>query len=117
MEPKSLEQWTEQIKKDIAENHVFVYAKGEKNMAQCGFSHRVMEIFNNLGAPYEVRNIFSDPNIRPALCAYSNWPTTPQIFVNGEFVGGCDIVTEMYESGDLQKLVESTAAKTPGPSA
>ena len=71
MEPKSIEEWTEQIKKDLREHPVFIYAKGEKNMAMCGFSHRVMEIFNGLGVPYEVRNIFADPNIRPAICAYS----------------------------------------------
>ena len=76
-EPRSLEEWTEQIKQDISANRVFVYAKGEKNAAMCGFSHRVMEIFNHLGVDYAVRNIFSDPNIRPAICAYSNWPTTP----------------------------------------
>ena len=98
-------QWIEQIKKDVAENRIYVFAKGEKNMPVCGFSHRVMEIFNRLGVPYVVRNIFSDPNIKPALSAFTNWPTTPQVFIGGEFVGGCDIVTEMYESGELQKLI------------
>ena len=116
MEPKNVEDWTEQIKKDINGHRVFIYAKGEKGMAMCGFSQRVMEIFNRLGAPYEVRNIFTDPNIRPAICAYSNWPTTPQIFINGEFVGGCDIVTEMYENGELQKLLEPAATANPEPS-
>jgi monothiol glutaredoxin len=104
-------QWTEQFKKDISENRVFVYAKGEKNMAACGFSHRVMTVFNHLGVDYSVRNIFSDENLRPALCAFSNWPTTPQVFVDGKFVGGCDIVEEMYQTGDLQKLIESAAAE------
>jgi monothiol glutaredoxin len=102
-------QWTEQIKKDIAEHRIFVYAKGEKNMAMCGFSNRVMEILNRLGAPYEVRNIFSDPELRPSLCAFTNWPTTPQVFVDGNFIGGCDIVTEMFQNGDLQKLIEQPA--------
>ena len=102
----SLEDWTEQIKKDIAENRVFIYAKGEKNAAMCGFSHRVMEILNRIGVDYDVRNILTDPMIRPALCAFSNWPTTPQVFIGGKFVGGCDIVVEMYDSGELQKLIE-----------
>ena len=102
-------QWTEQIKKDIAENRIFVYAKGEKNMAQCGFSHRVMEVFNRLGVDYQVRSIFSDPELRPALCAFTNWPTTPQVFVDGNFIGGCDIVMEMYQNGDLQKLIGQPA--------
>ena len=104
--PRTLEQWTEQIKGDIAQHRVFIYAKGEKNAAMCGFSHRVMQIFNALGVDYGVRNIFSDPNIRPAICAFTNWPTTPQVFVDGQFVGGCDIVSEMYQSGELQKLLE-----------
>jgi len=97
---------TEQIKSDVAGHPVIVYAKGEKNAAMCGFSHRVMEIFNRLEVDYDVRNIFADPMIRPALCAFSNWPTTPQVFIGGKFVGGCDIVIEMYESGDLQKLID-----------
>jgi len=108
--PQSLETWTEQIKKDVAGHRVFIYAKGEKNAAMCGFSHRVMQIFNAMGADFAVRNIFSDPNIRPAICAFTNWPTTPQVFVDGQFVGGCDIVTEMYQSGELQKLLEEPAA-------
>jgi monothiol glutaredoxin len=102
-------QWTDQIKKDIAANRIFVYAKGEKNMAMCGFSNRVMDMFNKLGAPYEVRSIFADPELRPALCAFTNWPTTPQVFVDGNFIGGCDIVTEMFQNGDLQKLIEQPA--------
>lgn len=102
-QPRSLEDWTEQIKQDVSGNRVFVYAKGEKNAAMCGFSHQVMEIFNHLGVPYEVRNIFADPNIRPAICAFTDWPTIPQVFIDGEFVGGCDIVTEMYQTGELQK--------------
>ena len=105
--PTTLEDWTEQIKKDISENRVFIYAKGEKNAAMCGFSHRVMQIFNTIGVDFSVRNIFSDPNIRPAICAFTNWPTTPQVFIDGQFVGGCDILTEMFQSGELQKLFES----------
>ena len=104
-QPKTAEEWTAQIKKDIADHRVFIYAKGEKNAAMCGFSHRVMEIFNGRGVEFEVRNIFSDPLIRPTLCAFTDWPTTPQVFVNGKFVGGCDIVVEMDANGELQKLI------------
>ncbi len=107
MEPKSIEQWTEQIKKDVASHRVFIYAKGEKNMAMCGFSHQVMQIFNQLGVPFDVQNIFADPNVRPAICAYTNWPTIPQVFIDGKFVGGCDILTEMYQSGELQQMLEA----------
>ena len=103
---RDIETITEEIKSDIAANAIMVYAKGEKDAAACGFSHRVMQAFNQLDVPYEVRNIFTEENLRPALCAHSNWPTTPQVFIGGKFVGGCDIVMEMYESGELQKLVE-----------
>ena len=109
MEPRSLEDWNDQIKRDISDNRVFIYAKGEKNAAMCGFSHRVMQIFNALGCDFEVRNIFTDPNIRPAICAFTNWPTTPQVFIDGEFIGGCDIVTEMFQSGELKTMLEKSA--------
>ncbi len=103
---RSIEDWTEQIKQDISQNRVFIYAKGEKNAAVCGFSHRVMEVFNRVGVDYGVRNIFSDPNIRAAVCAFTNWPTIPQVFIDGKFIGGCDIVTEMFQNGELQKMLE-----------
>ena len=112
MEPQSLEDWTEQIKKDIADNRVFIYAKGEKNAAMCGFSHRVMEVFNHLGVDFGVRNIFSDPMIKPALVAFSNWPTTPQVFVDGKFVGGCDIVMEMFQNGELKEMLGGAKPQT-----
>ena len=104
-QPRTQEEWTEQIQRDVAGHRVFIYAKGEKNAAMCGFSHRVMEVFNHLGVDYEVRNIFSDPLIRPTLCAFTDWPTTPQVFIDGKFVGGCDIVVEMWQSGELARLL------------
>ena len=104
---RTIEQWTEQIRRDIAEHRVFIYAKGDKRAAMCGFSARAMQVFEQLGVPYEVRNIFDDPNIRPAICAFTNWPTIPQVFVDGQFVGGCDILTEMYRNGELQQLLEA----------
>jgi len=100
--------WREQIEREVKDHPVFVYAKGEKNMAMCGFSRRVMGILNELGVPYEVRNVLADADIRPALVAYSSWPTIPQVFIGGKLVGGCDILTEMYETGELQRtLVEA----------
>ena len=113
-QPRTQDDWNALFKQDVTDNHIFVYAKGEKNMPVCGFSARVMQVFNHLGVPYEVRNIFSDPELRPALCTFSNWPTTPQVFINGEFVGGCDIVTEMFESGELQELIDKTAPQAQG---
>jgi len=109
---KSVEEWVELFKKEIADEPVLIFAKGEKNAAMCGFSHRVMEIFNRVGAPYEVRNIFADANIREAICTHTNWPTIPQIFIGGKFVGGCDIVTEMFENGDLERLLQEAKTKS-----
>jgi monothiol glutaredoxin len=101
-----MQEWADQINKDISSNLIFIYAKGEKNMAMCGFSNRVMEIFNQLGADYQVRNVLADPVIRQAVSAHTSWPTIPQIFIGGQFVGGCDIVTEMHESGELKQAIE-----------
>jgi monothiol glutaredoxin len=99
--PRTAEQWVEQFRKEIADHRVMVYAKGEKNAAVCGFSHRVMEILNRHGVDYEVRNVLTDPALLDSLCDFTNWPTTPQIFIDGEFIGGCDILTEMDRSGEL----------------
>ena len=107
--PRTIEEWTEEIRRDVASHRVVVYAKGEKHAAMCGFSARVMQVFEELGTQYEVRNIFADPNIRPAICGFTSWPTIPQVFVDGQFIGGCDIVTEMYRTGELQKLLAPRA--------
>jgi monothiol glutaredoxin len=105
---------TAQIEQDISDNLVFVYAKGEKNMAACGFSHRVMEIFNRLGEDFAVRNVLADPAIRQAVCAYTHWPTIPQVFIGGKFIGGCDILTEMCDSGELQETLRKAREERAG---
>lgn len=94
------------IKKDITANPVLLFVKGEKGMPQCGFSATVMNIFEELGCDYETRNILDNPDLRQAMKDFSNWPTFPQIYIKGEFVGGCDIAIDMFKSGELQKLVE-----------
>jgi len=76
-------------------------------MPMCGFSARTIAIFKELGKPFKTFDILPDPRIRQTLSAYSNWPTIPQVFIQGKFVGGCDIVTEMYQKGELQPLVEA----------
>jgi monothiol glutaredoxin len=83
----------------------------------CGFSARTVAILQHVGTPFAAVNILPDPRIRQELSAVSNWPTIPQLFINGEFVGGCDIVTEMYESGELQTAlgVEDAGADGPAP--
>ena len=103
--------WTkEEIGKVVSENKIVVFGKGSKEQPMCGFTHRAVAIMTQVGKPFEVVNIFDDASIRPALVEYSEWPTTPQVFVGGEFVGGSDTALEMYESGELQKMVEAAFA-------
>ena len=89
------------IKEAIAENDVLLFMKGTPEAPRCGFSARTVAALESLGAPFAAVDILPDPRIRQELSALSNWPTIPQLFVNGELVGGCDIITEMYESGEL----------------
>lgn len=103
--------WTpDQVKKFVSEHEIVIFAKGTREQPQCGFSHRAIEIMTKIGKPFEVVNIFDDPDIRPALIEASGWPTTPQIFVAGEMIGGSDIVLELFESGELAKKVEMAFA-------
>lgn len=99
--------WTPQTVKDkVTENRILLFAKGTKDQPMCGFSHRAIHILNLIGEPFEVVNIFDDPSIRPSLVEFSSWPTTPQLFVDGELIGGSDIVMELYENGELQTKVQ-----------
>jgi monothiol glutaredoxin len=98
--------WNKQKIEDIVKTHkIVVFAKGTKDQPMCGFSHRAIATLQAVGKDFEVVNIFDDPAIRPALVEYSNWPTTPQVFICGEFIGGSDITLEMYQSGELQRKV------------
>ena len=89
----------------VKKNKVVLFMKGNKHFPQCGFSAQVIGILKELGSPFETVNVLSDANIRDGIKEYSSWPTIPQLYVNGEFVGGCDIVKELYASGELQKVV------------
>ena len=89
------------ISEAISENRVILFMKGTPEMPACGFSARTVAAIQATGAPFAAVDILPDPRIRQELSAISNWPTIPQLFVNGELVGGCDIVTEMYETGEL----------------
>ena len=91
----------DQIKEAIDDNDVILFMKGTPDQPMCGFSARTVAILQSVGKPFAAVNILPDPRIRQELSAVSNWPTIPQLFIDGEFVGGCDIVTEMYESGEL----------------
>lgn len=94
------------IKKEISGNKILLFTKGTKEMPMCGFSARAIALFKELGKPFKTVDVLADPRIRQVLSAHSNWPTVPQIFVDGKFIGGSDIVMEMYEKGELQPLVE-----------
>jgi monothiol glutaredoxin len=110
----------DQIKEAIDENDVILFMKGTPDQPMCGFSARTVAILQSVGKPFAAVNILPDPRIRQELSAVSNWPTIPQLFIDGEFVGGCDIVTEMYESGELHTalgLENTTGAPAPEPQA
>ena len=103
--------WTkESIAKTVADNKIVVFGKGTKEQPMCGFTHRAVAIMQQIGKPFEVVNIFDHETIRPALIEYSEWPTTPQVFVAGEFIGGSDTAMELFESGELQKKIEAAFA-------
>jgi monothiol glutaredoxin len=103
--PKSPEDVKAQIDADVHAHKVVIYMKGSARAPQCGFSAKVVDIFNQLGVPYETRDVLADPALRQAIKEYTDWPTIPQVFVDGEFVGGCDITIEMHENGELKELV------------
>ncbi|WP_083621841.1 Grx4 family monothiol glutaredoxin [Planktothrix paucivesiculata] len=96
----------EKIKDLITKNKIFVFMKGTKLMPMCGFSNNVVQILNSLGVPFETLDVLEDYEIRQGIKEYSNWPTIPQVYINGEFIGGSDVLIEMYQKGDLQQLVE-----------
>ena len=98
------------IDKLVNENKIMVFMKGSKLMPQCGFSNNVVQIINTLGVPYETFDILADQEIRQGIKEYSSWPTIPQIYIDGEFVGGSDIAIELYQSGELQQMVEVAMA-------
>ncbi len=106
-----MSDWTpDRIKEIVEQNKIVVFAKGTKFQPMCGFSARAMEILNATGKPYEVVNIFDDEHIRPSLVQYSSWPTTPQVFIGGELLGGSDIVLEMQQNGELAKKLDAAFA-------
>jgi monothiol glutaredoxin len=96
---------SDRIQHDITENPVMLYMKGNAMFPQCGFSARVVQILTHLGVPFQTANVLEDAELREGIKQFSNWPTIPQLYVKGEFVGGCDIVTEMFQSGELTNLL------------
>ena len=91
----------EEIKADITANKIMLYMKGNKDMPMCGFSNQVVHILNQTGVQFEAKNVLEDEVLRQAIKEFSDWPTIPQLYVNGEFIGGCDIITELFQSGEV----------------
>ena len=94
----------------LKDNKIMVFMKGDKMMPQCGFSNQVVQILNILGVPYETVDVLADQDIRQGVKEYSNWPTIPQVYINGEFIGGSDVLTQLYQKGELQQMVEVALA-------
>ena len=95
------------IKQQVTSDKIVLYMKGHLTAPECGFSATVAQILNAAGAEFTAVNVLTDPEIRQGIKEYANWPTIPQLYINGEFVGGCDIVRELFENGELKKLIDA----------
>ncbi len=102
----------EKIESAVKENKVMIFMKGDRNFPQCGFSAATVAIFENLGVPFATADVLSDPELRDAIKRYSNWPTIPQVYIDGKFVGGCDIIRELQETGELEPMVKAALGGT-----
>jgi monothiol glutaredoxin len=100
----------ERIQSLIDANKVLIFMKGNRDIPMCGFSATVVEVFNRLGVPYETVDVLEDPQVREGIKVFSSWPTIPQVYVAGKFVGGCDIVRDLYQRGELEPLVRNAIA-------
>ncbi len=96
----------ERIRQEISDDAVVLYMKGSPIFPQCGFSAAVIQILTELGVPFKGVDVLTDPSLRDGIKSFSDWPTIPQLYVKGEFVGGCDIIREMYATGELRQLLE-----------
>jgi len=101
----------DRIKAEITENAVVLYMKGTPVFPQCGFSARVVQILTHVGVPFKGVNVLADAEIRDGIKSFSSWPTIPQLYVKGEFVGGCDIISEMFQAGELQSLLAESGVE------
>ncbi len=101
----------DKIKQQISENAILVYMKGSPKLPSCGFSAQAAQALMNCGEPFAYVDILQNPDIRSELPKYANWPTFPQLWIEGELIGGCDIILEMFQKGELQELIKETAAK------
>ena len=97
----------QQIDQAVRKNKIMIFMKGTRNFPQCGFSAATVQVFENLGVPFETADVLADQELREGVKHYSNWPTIPQVFIDGKFVGGCDIIRELYETGELETMVKN----------
>ncbi len=100
----------DKIKQQVTGNGIVLYMKGTPQAPQCGFSGKSVQLLQACGAEFASVNVLADPEIRDGIKQFSNWPTIPQLYIKGEFIGGCDIITDLYQKGELQKLVASAKA-------
>ena len=102
----------ERIESAIRNNKIQVFMKGTRSFPQCGFSAATVQILEELEVPFGTTDVLADPELRDEIKRYSNWPTIPQVYIDGKFIGGCDIIREMYETGELKDLVKSALGQT-----
>ncbi|MGH1403643.1 MAG: Grx4 family monothiol glutaredoxin [Alphaproteobacteria bacterium] len=102
----------DRIQKDIDDNDIVLFMKGDAVFPQCGFSAMVVQVLSHLGVAFKDINVLEDNELRQGIKDFTKWPTIPQLYVKGEFVGGCDIIREMYEAGELQQLMQDKGIKT-----
>jgi monothiol glutaredoxin len=102
----------ERIAREIAEHDVVLFMKGTPVFPQCGFSSLVVEVLSHLGVKFKGIDVLGDPALRQGIKAFSDWPTVPQLYIKGEFIGGCDIVREMFETGELAEVLASRGVRT-----
>ena len=104
--------WTpEELEEIVDNNNIVLFMKGTPEEPRCGFSNRAASVLNELGQPFVSVNILTDPRAIPSVCAWADFPTMPQIYINGELIGGSDIALEMYESGELQQMISANESK------
>ncbi len=101
----------ERIKHYVEDNSIMLFMKGTPDFPQCGFSSKVVQVLKAVRADFAAVNVLEDPEVRANLPAYANWPTFPQLYVKGELIGGCDITMEMFQSGELQQLVDEALGR------
>ena len=105
------EQLRQRIEGILGSHKIVLFMKGTKSFPQCGFSHQVVEVLKRLNADFQTVNILQDPDLRQGMKDYASWPTFPQLYIEGRFVGGCDIVTQMFEGGELQPIVDKALGR------